>query len=466
MKKLLFFLLLPLSLQAFQKTGKTPESTTGTVTLVCKIIGAPASAQYISLSEPLGLAFREVARGMRQPDSSFLLTIPVSKPQLYTVGFNESSSCRIILGEEPQITLWANAQYMELGRTIGSPTNQAYLNLNKRIEALNTKSDALRVTFRQARYARNQTDVHAVSEQLTAIEKEKEQLLDSLKAVNPILWRTASLRLTPEYTGNDQDKQGYSGELEYYSNEFFAFANLNDPAYELSPEVSDAFQKYVLTISQLGGSTTTCKQLIETQLAKLTPGTKTYRRALSGVIDGLKTANHPDYVTYVKKYMDTYRSSDMGEIARLDYELKRNSTFTPGMEAPDLAGRTPEGPDFALSKLRGKYVLVDFWASWCGPCRRENPNVKAMYEKYKDKGFDILGVSLDRDEGAWKKAIEQDGLVWHHISDLKGWSSEHAKLYSVSSIPQTLLLDREGKIVQRNLRGEQLGEKLKEIFGE
>ncbi|HNM25393.1 MAG TPA: TlpA disulfide reductase family protein, partial [Saprospiraceae bacterium] len=119
-----------------------------------------------------------------------------------------------------------------------------------------------------------------------------------------------------------------------------------------------------------------------------------------------------------------------------------------------------------LSNFRGNYLLIDFWASWCGPCRRENPNVKAMYEKYHPKGFNIVGVSLDRERGAWVKAIEADGLVWSHMSDLKGWNSEHAKIYSVSSIPQTVLLDKEGRIVARNLRGEALQEKLKSIYGE
>ncbi|MEZ4918825.1 MAG: TlpA disulfide reductase family protein [Saprospiraceae bacterium] len=136
------------------------------------------------------------------------------------------------------------------------------------------------------------------------------------------------------------------------------------------------------------------------------------------------------------------------------------------MIPPDLEGKTPEGEMYSLYKMRGNVVLIDFWASWCGPCRRENPNVKKVYEKYHDKGFDILGVSLDREPIAWKKAIAADGLPWHHISDLKGWQSEHAKLYSIRSIPATILVDREGKILARNLRGEQLGEKLKEIFGE
>src|SRR5690606_2445784 len=150
----------------------------------------------------------------------------------------------------------------------------------------------------------------------------------------------------------------------------------------------------------------------------------------------------------------------------IEKELKMTSAFMIGGEAPDFTQNQPDGTPFSLSNLRGKVVLVDFWASWCGPCRRENPNVVKLYNRYKSQGFDILGVSLDKTQDRWVQAIEQDGLIWHHISDLKGWANEVAKMYGVSSIPHTILLDKEGRILARNLRGPQLEEKLREIFGE
>lgn len=113
---------------------------------------------------------------------------------------------------------------------------------------------------------------------------------------------------------------------------------------------------------------------------------------------------------------------------------------------------------------KGKYVLVDFWASWCGPCRAEMPVVKAAYEKYHEKGFDIVGLSLDNDRKAWLGAIRRMGLSWHHLSDLKGWESVGAKAYGVNSIPATLLIGPDGRIVASGLRGEELEKKLAEIF--
>jgi peroxiredoxin len=132
--------------------------------------------------------------------------------------------------------------------------------------------------------------------------------------------------------------------------------------------------------------------------------------------------------------------------------------------APDIALKNPEGEIVKLSSLRGKVVLIDFWASWCRPCRMENPNVKRVYDKYKDKGFEIYGVSLDKAKDRWVSAIKADGLPWEHVSDLKGWQNEAAQRYMVSSIPFTVLLDKNGRIIAKGLRAEALENKLEEIF--
>lgn len=135
-----------------------------------------------------------------------------------------------------------------------------------------------------------------------------------------------------------------------------------------------------------------------------------------------------------------------------------------GENAPDFTLADTDGNPVKLSAHFGKYILLDFWAAWCGPCRKENPNVVEAYQKYKDKGFDVFGVSLDRTKEAWLKAIEKDNLPWTHVSDLIYWQSAPAALYGVRAIPANFLISPEGVIIAKNLRGEDLQNKLAEIF--
>jgi peroxiredoxin len=132
--------------------------------------------------------------------------------------------------------------------------------------------------------------------------------------------------------------------------------------------------------------------------------------------------------------------------------------------APDITMADTSGKAFSLSMLRGKYVLVDFWASWCGPCREENPNVVNAYQEFKNKNFTVLGVSLDKQKAEWTKAVEEDHLTWYHISDLKYWSSAAVAPYGIEGIPYNVLLDPQGKIIAMNLRGNDLQIKLSELI--
>ncbi len=146
-------------------------------------------------------------------------------------------------------------------------------------------------------------------------------------------------------------------------------------------------------------------------------------------------------------------------------EYIRLADFGVGSVMPNFTLKTPDGKDISLKDFKGKYVLVDFWASWCGPCLREMPNVVKLYKECKGKNFEIFGVSLDNKKDAWEKAIKANGMKWPQGSDLKGWGSEPARLCNVSAIPFTVLIDPEGEVIAIDLRGEQLHAKVKEVLG-
>ncbi|MDP4208481.1 MAG: TlpA disulfide reductase family protein [Bacteroidota bacterium] len=214
-----------------------------------------------------------------------------------------------------------------------------------------------------------------------------------------------------------------------------ALMQRNDSLYEaLSIALSKAVKKYVLSnkSSVVSAYLTWSKLVHEIELKELDSITNTFDATVKKTV----------YVKMLKEYIDVLKKVEVGQ------------------PAVDFTMNTPEGKPLKLSSLYGKYLLIDFWASWCQPCRQENPNVVAVYKKYSHKGFDILGVSLDKKKDAWLEAIKADKLTWHHVSDLKFWSNEAAKTYGVRSIPSNVLIDPKGIIIAKNLKGEELDHKL------
>jgi peroxiredoxin len=205
------------------------------------------------------------------------------------------------------------------------------------------------------------------------------------------------------------------------------------------------------------------KQVIINKMRELGPSL--------GAIEILRSnrvLNKDKHFEFFAEYADTVREELSGSPEAMSFveEVDNMKNLSVGAVAPEIALPNPEGEIVPLSSLRGNYVLVDFWAKWCKPCRMENPNIVRAYQKYHDQGFEVYGVSLDRTKADWVQAIEEDNLDWTQVSDLKFWNSEAAQTYNINAIPFSILLDPEGKIIAKNLRGVELDNKLKEIFGE
>jgi peroxiredoxin len=279
-------------------------------------------------------------------------------------------------------------------------------------------------------------------------------------------------QLTIEADGYDQDSKGNAGRaevtgsknMEYYAklvemnqtmvqkvnkwNEEFAKAN-EKKDNKKAQEIQAAFQK--AEVEHLA------------KLKALIPEMGTSLVAIFAANNLLSPERDLATMAAVAERFEKENPSPKIAQAYIGY-LKRIKGISVGDVAPDFTLNSPEGTSISLSSLRGKYVLIDFWAAWCGPCRMENPNVVRMYNKYKDKGFTIYGVSLDDNRDAWLAAIKKDGLPWTHGSELKKWNSGVAQAYGVNAIPATYLLDKEGKVIAKNLRGAALENKLAELL--
>ena len=242
---------------------------------------------------------------------------------------------------------------------------------------------------------------------------------------------------------------------------------------------SDAINKRFLEAQQKGtANIDSVREVLTKEFGQITTAAATEQKAfvaknknnLAGVFGANYLNPRTDYdalktlLEHLQKTKPTSKYTTQLASSLAPFAASQNVAL--GKVAPEINLNTPEGKLVALSSLRGKVVLIDFWASWCGPCRKENPNVVRIYSKYKAKGFEIYGVSLDKDMNAWKEAIAADGIGWVQVSDLKYWGSAAAKLYGVQGIPQTFLLDKNGIIAARDLRGAALDAKIGELMAQ
>lgn len=411
------------------------------------------------LYEFVGAGFRLVTE-LEASGSNLAVSVPDEEARFYYVGPDADNVVPVILGADPQITLIGDCGNLRLARIIGSPYNDRYARVKQAFVDNNVSYQRQKNLLRRA--GNDAAQRASVLAKIAEVDAAKQQLLDSLRQADPFLAGAATLNTYLSYEAGNEGR--FPDELNYFVNTYFQFVDHQDPVYNRLPWVFEAFKSYTTTLSGAGVPDDQLSNILRQEIAKWPEQSKARVMAFAGALTALKARNSPAFLPLAEAFTGAFAESHPDAVASLRGEIDEVKAFLPGGIAPDFAQATPEGETLYLSELRGKVVLVDFWASWCGPCRQENPNVVRLYEQYAPRGFEILGVSLDRDKAKWLQAIEADGLTWKHVSDLKGWQNAVAQQYSVNSIPHTILLDAEGRIIARNLRSKALEEKLRELF--
>ena len=409
-----------------------------------------------------GASFEEVAALEQKEDGTYTVDLTGDEPIFRYVGSSMRDALPVLLAPGEATTVTGQCGRLRNATITGSALNDRYGELKQEYQRLNGElSGALR-SLQRAGAAGDQPKIDEELVKLAQVDSARAVMVAENRAAAPILGRIAALNGYTSYQhGNANEK--YQNELDYFLNEYFAAVDYTDPGYNDLPWTYEANRNFTNILASAIGDEQLTPILLQT-FERWPGGSRAQLLAMSGGFAALAQKKHPTAVPLAETIVDRFKLVYPKPVAEIAKQALGLRTFSVGAEAPLFTAETPEGESLALESLRGKIVLLDFWASWCGPCRKENPNVVKVYEKYREQGFEILGISLDRTKAAWLGAIEKDGLEWLHVSDLKGWKSEYSNLYGVRSIPHTVLLDREGKIIARNLRGPALEAKLAEVF--
>ena len=427
------------------------------VTLTAEV--GPCPGKKVQLFSFTGFGFEPLVPLTEQAGGRRTVTLTLAEPTLKYLGTSGDDALPIIIGADDSLTIVGDCVTLRQA-TIGSesPINEAYADMKRQFDNFNERYGTLVQDIEVIQDARVNREGRQA---MQALDLEKRALVDRLTDDYPLLGRIASLNTYLSYYS--ADSSAYTSQLEHYVNTYFQLVDFSDPGYDELSWTYEAGRAYASNLAKaLPGDELADLLLLQTD--KWPAGSRARFLARAGVLAPLLPLQHPATIAIADRLVAEYEEIYPGPIAFVKQQTAGLRSFAIGAPAPLFTGATPEGGELALESLRGKVVLLDFWASWCGPCRRENPNVVRMYERFKDRGFEILGVSLDDKRDRWEQAIADDKLSWLHVSDLRGWQSAHGQLYGITSIPQTVLLDREGNILARNLRGPDLERKLEAVL--
>ncbi len=447
MNRLLFLLLL------FCSPGLYAQ---GTVSITASLAGCATPPKLYAFT---GFGFVPIHELKATADGNFTTSLELKEPVFRYLGSQPNDVIPIILRGEEAVTVSGNCGSMKNAAITDSPVNLAYASLKSRFDEFDERYQTLQQDIEVIQDARVKEEARLA---MAEMDKEKAQMVSELKQKYPILGRIASLNTyTSWYSANQAE---YPTQLDHYLSTYFSSVDYTDPGYNDLAWTYEGYRTFVNQVYRVIPSEQLAPMILE-KTRRWPVGSRARLLARSGALAALLPQQHPATLPLADSITAEFAALYPAPVESMQRQTAVLQTHIIGATAPTFTAETPQGDSLSLESLRGQVVLLDFWASWCGPCRRENPNVVRMYNKFKDQGFEILGVSLDDKKDRWEKAIADDKLDWLHVSDLKGWRSEYGRLYGVTSIPQTVLLDRQGNILARNLRGADLERKLAEVLG-
>ena len=377
---------------------------------------------------------------------------------MYYVGYSLKDMKSFLLSGESMVSLSGLSTSVKDLTLQSSALNTSFQKISDRIKRINKEQMDLIFEYNQKKG--NADALQTIVSSMKVVDSKKKDLMDSL-IQSPILHRFMTMNSFQSYQNNRSDGDT---EARYFADHFFDHITLSDSGLYKLPMFYESVKQYARSLTQMALTNTQQLTYIDTLLHSVRRS-RNELPTITACMLGTMGKNNSIFVKTGNLFLESYK----GRYPQLDKFVqeqidKLRGALAVGFAAPSLKGPNPDGKEIQLADFKGKYVLIDFWASWCGPCRRENPNVVRMYQKYSKKGFEILGVSLDNNKDKWINAIAKDKLTWPHMSDLKGWASSHAKKYGVRGIPFTVLVDPQGRVVATKLRGAQLEKKLSEIF--
>lgn len=287
-------------------------------------------------------------------------------------------------------------------------------------------------------------------------------LLDSIPKREKLIKDLLAVQLHPMY--HPSLSSYYANEEEHYAKEFFKYVDFESINYEYLPHIYEQVMRYTRGLLVRGFSGSEARTHLDALLNKVPHGSIRHNMILIGVLTALLQEKQDLFIDYGNLYLKIYKEQNPAYAEQINQYIAEFLFMPIGSLAPNFRLPTPDGNMLSLEQLKGNYVLIDFWASWCRPCRIENKELLPVYEKFKNDNFTILGVSLDKNRDAWLDAIGLDGMEWHHASDLKYWESPIVSQYKLNAIPFNILIDPEGKIIAKGIQPHKLEQLLTKRF--